>query len=111
MAARIEQAGILFAFTTSEVHQVRNLPYMAAQSVAYGLSPEAALRVLTINPARILGIADRVGSLEVGKIANIVVWDGDPLQIRSHVKHLIITGKQVPLDTRQTWLRDRYQDR
>ncbi|MBI4552518.1 MAG: amidohydrolase family protein [Candidatus Latescibacteria bacterium] len=109
MAGRLEKAGVTFAFTTSTAHQVRNLPYIAAQSVAYGLSPETALRAVTITTANILGVADRLGSLEAGKVANIVVWDGDPLQIRSHVKHLIIAGKEVPLDTRQTWLRDRYQ--
>ena len=80
-------------------------------SVAFGLPRDEALRALTINPAEIFGVADRIGSLEVGKIANLVVWDGDPLEIRSQVRHLFINGKPVSLTTKHTELYEKYRIR
>ncbi|GBC83507.1 Urease subunit alpha [bacterium HR10] len=66
---------------------------------------------MTIYPAEIFGVADRLGSIEVGKIANLVVWDGDPLEIRSQVRHLFINGKPVPLTSKHTQLYERYRNR
>jgi imidazolonepropionase-like amidohydrolase len=80
-------------------------------AAAFGLPREEALRAVTLYPARVLGIADRLGSLEVGKIADVLVTDGDLLEITSRVEYLFIDGRQVDLANRQTRLRDRYQAR
>jgi len=105
------EAGVKFAFLTNDAANVRNLPYHAAMAVAFGLPREEALKALTIYPAEIFGVADRLGSIEVGKIANLVVWDGDPLEIRSQVRHLFINGKPVPLTSKHTQLYERYRNR
>ncbi|RMH18666.1 MAG: amidohydrolase, partial [Gemmatimonadetes bacterium] len=83
-AAVLEAAGVLFAFGTGSDADVRNLPYHAAHSVAFGLDRDAALQAVTLNTARILGID--AGSLEPGKRADVIVTDGDPLQILTHVE-------------------------
>jgi imidazolonepropionase-like amidohydrolase len=104
-------AGVKFAFLTNDAANVRNLPYHAAMAVAFGLPREEAVKALTIYPAEIFGVADRLGSIEVGKIANLVVWDGDPLEIRSQVRYLFINGKPVPLTSKHTQLYERYRNR
>lgn len=90
---------------------VRDLPYHAARSVAYGLSPEAALRALTLNAAEILGVGGRMGNLEVGKRADILVTDGSPLQIVTHVDRAFINGVEVPLVSKHTELYKRFRKR
>ena len=75
---------------------VRNLPYHAATAAAYGLPADEALKSITLYPAQILGVADRLGSIETGKVANLVVTDGSLLEIRTHVKHVFINGRPVP---------------
>ena len=113
MAAEIARQGILFAFEQAGwgpgSRNVRNLPVPVAMSVAHGLSEEEALRAMTIYPAKILGIDDKLGSLEPGKKANVVIWTGSPIQLTSRVKTLIIKGEIVPLESVQTRLRDRYE--
>jgi len=113
MAAEIARQGILFAFEQAGwgpgSRNVRNLPVPAAMSVAHGLAEEEALRAMTIYPAKILGIDDKLGSLEPGKMANVVIWTGSPIQLTSRVKTLIINGEIVPLESVQTRLRDRYE--
>jgi imidazolonepropionase-like amidohydrolase len=111
IAKELAEAGVKFAFGTGDAAYVRNLPYHAAMAVAFGLSRDEAVKAVTITPAEILGVADRLGSLDVGKIANVVVWDGDPLEIRSNVRHLFINGKQVPLTTKHTELYQKYLNR
>jgi len=74
-------------------------------SVAHGLSEEEAIKAMTINPARILGIDDMVGSLEV---ANVVVWTGSPIQLRSRIDTVIIKGELIPMTSLQTRLYDKY---
>jgi imidazolonepropionase-like amidohydrolase len=108
-AALMAEKGVLFAFDVGGSHTVRNLPMPAALSVANGLSEEQAIKALTINPAKILGIDDTVGSLEVGKTANVVVWTGSPIQMRSRVQQVIINGKVIPLTSFQTRLRDKFE--
>jgi len=87
----------------------RNLPVPASMSVAHGLSEEEAIKALTINPAKILGVDAELGSLEAGKLANIVIWTGSPIQLRSRVKGVIINGKIMPLESIQTRLRDKFE--
>ncbi len=100
----LARAGVQIAFRTNSASDSRNLPYNAALATAYGLDPDEALRALTINPARIFGVADRLGSIEAGKVANLVVTTGDPMDVRSVVRHLFIRGQLVPQDDRHTRL-------
>ncbi len=112
-AAVLAEKGVLFAFGPGgwgpESRNVRNLPVPASLSVAYGLEQEQAVRALTINPAKILGIDDKMGSLEEGKIANLAIWSGSPIQMNSRVFQVIINGKLIPMESIQTRLRDQYK--
>jgi len=109
---KLHQAGVRFAITTGDGFDgERNLPYHAATASAYGLPPEEALRSITLSPAEILGIADRIGSLETGKDATLIVTDGDPLEIPTNVERAFIQGRRVDLTSRHTMLRDKYQER
>lgn len=109
-AGELRKAGIPFAFTTMSNHNVRNLPELAAMSVTFGLDEKAAVEALTLAPARILGIEKDYGSIAAGKVANIVIWSGNPLQLTSRVKTVLIRGVEVPLVSRQEQLRDKYAD-
>ncbi len=91
--------------------EIRDLPYQAGMASAFGLSKDDALKSVTLYPAQILGIADKIGSLEVGKIANIVVTDGDMLEPRTNIKYLFINGRLLPLTSRHTELFERFKDR
>ncbi|MFA9453163.1 MAG: amidohydrolase family protein [Candidatus Aminicenantaceae bacterium] len=111
-AAALAAHGVLFAFDSGGRgpgnRNVRNLPVPATISVAHGLSEEAAIKALTIIPAKILGIDDEVGSLEEGKVANVVIWTGSPIQLRSRIDTVIIKGELVPMTSLQTRLYDKY---
>jgi imidazolonepropionase-like amidohydrolase len=87
----------------------RNLPYVAGMAVAYGMPYEEALRAVTLTPAEIWGVDKELGSLDEGKTANVVVANGDPLDVRTDVKQVYIQGRAVPMVSRQTILRDEYQ--
>ncbi len=89
----------------------RNLPYNAATAAAYGLPKDEALKAITIYPAQILGISDRVGSLETGKDATLIVTNGDPLEIRTNVEMEFIQGKNIPLSSRHTHFYDKYKEK
>jgi len=108
LPAELHRRGIKFAFQSNDAHGVRSLPYQAGYAVAWGLPYEEALKALTIYPAEIFGVAGRVGSLEPGKLANVVVADGDPLEPRTVVKYVFIKGQAVPLETRQLRLYRQY---
>lgn len=107
-AGELFRAGVRFAFAADDDTNVRLLPYHAAQSVAWGLPREEALRALTLHAAEILGIADRVGSLEPGKMANLLIAKGDPLDVRTEITHVIIRGNPVDMGNRQSALYERY---
>lgn len=113
--ALLAKAGVKVAFAggTGEfgASGIRNIPYAAAQAVAFGLSHDEALRGLTLYPAQMLGVADRLGSLEVGKEASLLVADGDILDIRTHVTRMWIAGKEVSLESRHTRLYEKYRNR
>jgi imidazolonepropionase-like amidohydrolase len=104
-------AGVQLAFQSSDASNSRTLPYHAALATAYGLNSDEALNALTINPARIFGVADRYGSLEVGKVANVFVTTGDPLDVRTHVKHVFIRGEAIPFNDRHTELYEKFRAR
>jgi imidazolonepropionase-like amidohydrolase len=108
LPAELQKRGVKIAFASYDSHQVRNLPYAAGYAVAYGLPYEEALKALTLNPAEIWGLADKLGSLDVGKSANVVVANGDPLDVKTDVKHVFIAGREIPMRSRQTELRDAY---
>jgi len=105
------KAGVKVAITSGETENVRNLPYNAGFAAAYGMGREEALKAVTINPAEIFGVEDQIGSLEVGKQANLFVADGDPFQTQTDVKYLFINGYQVPIDSRHIQLYDEFLER
>jgi imidazolonepropionase-like amidohydrolase len=108
LPAQLQKRGVKVIIASSDAHNVRNLPYQAGYAVAYGLPYEEALRAITLYPAQAFGLDKDYGSLEVGKMANIVVANGDPLDVKTDVKHVFIAGQEIPMDNRQIRLRDQY---
>ena len=111
-AAVLAQKGVLFAFSESSRQGSRNVrrqPVPASLSVAFGLSEEDAIKALTINAAKILGIADQVGSLEKGKMANIFISTKPIIQLSARIMMVMINGRIIPLTSVQTMLRDKYE--
>jgi imidazolonepropionase-like amidohydrolase len=107
----LHRAGVKIAFSTGDGANSRHLPFHAALAVAYGLPAEAALQAMTVNPAQIWGVADRLGTIEVGKSADLFVASGDPLDIRTTVSAVFIAGKQISFDDRHTRLYEKYNAR
>jgi imidazolonepropionase-like amidohydrolase len=105
-AARLEKAGVTVAFAS---YNARDLRHAAGEAVGYGMPWEAALAAVTVVPARIWGIADAYGTLEPGKVADLVVWSGDPFELLTTAEHVFIDGREVPADTRQRQLLERYR--
>jgi imidazolonepropionase-like amidohydrolase len=111
-AALLHAAGVRVAFGTGSVADVRNLPYHAAHSAAFGLPKAEALRAVTLNAAEILGLGHELGSLEAGKRADLLITDGDPLEIVTRVHTLFIGGREIdPADNRHDQLYRRFKDR
>lgn len=111
LPALLHKAGVLFAINDEDgQHRGKNLPFNAGTAAAYGLPKEDALAAITLNPAKILGIADRTGSLEVGKDANIVVSEGDILDMRSsNISLVMIEGRIASLTDKHKQLYERYK--
>jgi imidazolonepropionase-like amidohydrolase len=109
--AELAKRGVKIAFASYDAHNSRNLPYAAGYAVAFGLPYDEAMKALTINPAEIWGIADQYGSLDVGKVANVVIANGDPLDVKTDVKQVFIAGREIPMTSMQTELRDAYSKR
>lgn len=109
--ALLQKAGVLFAISDEDAStRSRNLPFNAGTAAAYGLTKEEALAAITLNAAKILGIADKTGSLEVGKDANIVVSEGDILDMKSSIiTHAFIQGRPVDLNDKHKQLAERYK--
>ena len=108
-AAILARAGVKVALLETDTHKTRNLRQQAGNAVSYGMTWDQALRAVTLSPAEIFGVADRYGSLEPGKVANVVVWSGDPFEFTTGVEHVLIRGKEIPLKSRQTELFERYR--
>jgi len=104
----VHKAGVKFAFGSFGNQFSRNLPYQAATAVAFGLPYEEALKSVTLYPAQIWGVDDRMGSIEKGKWADMIVTDGDPLEVKTHVKRMFIRGKEVDLESKHTKLYQKY---
>jgi imidazolonepropionase-like amidohydrolase len=110
-AALLARAGVRFAIggdSSNQNHNARNVTQAAGIAVANGLSWTAALAAITLEPARIYGLADEIGSIETGKRADLVIWSGDPLELRTNAEQVFIGGRAVDMRSRQTLLRDRY---
>ncbi|HQU41993.1 MAG TPA: amidohydrolase family protein, partial [Pirellulales bacterium] len=110
--ARLHELGVKFCIASADrASMVRNLPYHAGTAAAYGLAPDEALKAVTLYPAQIFGVADRLGSLEAGKDATLFVTDGDPLETPSRVSLAFITGRRIDLNNRQQRLWEKYQEK
>jgi len=110
-AGLMRKAGVTVAIRTMQTENVRNLPYNAGFAAAYGMSKEDALRAVTIVPAEIFGVANKLGSIEVGKNANLFVSDGDPFETKTNILHVFIGGWQIPMVSRHTLLYDEFLKR
>ncbi|HYE13578.1 MAG TPA: amidohydrolase family protein, partial [Pyrinomonadaceae bacterium] len=111
-AAKLQAAGVRFCISAGDSGaHVRDLPFHAGMAAAFGLPKAEALKAVTLYPAQIMGVADRLGSIEQGKLANLVVTDGDLLEARTNVRHVFIAGRQIPLVSRHTMLYEQFKDR
>lgn len=111
LPALLKKAGVKFAFMTDSYNECFNLPHRAAESCAYGLSRDAMYKALTLDAAEILGVGELVGSIQPGKLGNLVISDGDPCELTSNIRYVFIDGKPVPLVSKHTRLRDQYLQR
>lgn len=109
-AALLARAGVRIAIVAGgDTHNARLIRQEAGNAVSYGLPWEQALRAVTLAPAEILGVADRYGSLQAGRVANVVIWSGDPFEFSTGVTSVFIRGREIPLTSRQTELLERYR--
>jgi imidazolonepropionase-like amidohydrolase len=109
--AALFRAGVRFAIVSDDASQSRNLPYEAAMARAYGLPADAALRAITLSPAEIFGVADRMGAIATGKDADLFVATGDIMDHRTGVTHVLIDGQEQSLETRHTRLWEQFRKR
>ncbi len=108
-AARLYKAGVPIAIQTSADNEVRDLPFQVEYAISYGLPEDAALAAVTLNPARFFGVDNQLGSIDAGKEANLVVLDGTPFRVKTHVVTELIEGKVVDLSNHQTRLYEFYK--
>ena len=115
-AALLSKAGVPIALIGNagggdeEAFNVRNLKQEAGNAVAYGLAWENALRAVTLAPAEVFGVSDRIGSLQAGREGNVVVWSGDPFEFTTRVEHVFVRGREYRDKTRQDLLMERYRN-
>lgn len=108
LPAQLYKRGLKIVFASYSAHNVRNLPDAAGYATAFGLPYDEALKAITLNAAEVWGVADQLGSLDVGKTANVVMANGDPLDVKTDVKQVFIQGQPIPMTDRQVRLRDEY---
>lgn len=109
--ALLKKAGVKFCFMSDSYSEAMNLPHRAAESCAYGLSRDDMYRALTLDAAEILGVGSQIGSIQAGKLGNLVIADGDPCELTSNIRYVFINGQPVPLTSKHTRLRDQYLER
>jgi len=109
--AVLSKAGVKIAFSSQSASLAKDLPYHAAKAAAFGLDRREALKAVTIYPAQIFSVDDMLGSIEKGKAANIVVTDGDILEMKTHIKHVFIDGQEMDLKTRYEELLEKFKKR
>jgi imidazolonepropionase-like amidohydrolase len=108
----LARAGVMISFSSGDSPAAgKDLPYHAAKAVAFGLPRDEAIKALTINPARIFGVADRLGSIEAGKDADLLIAAGDPLDSRTELKHLVINGRAIDMSNWWEALYDKFRRR
>jgi hypothetical protein len=110
-AALLRREGVQFAFKSDDWESAMNLPYRVGRSAGFGLSHDAAIRALTLDAAQILGLDSQLGSLQAGKVANVIVTDGDPLEVTTSLRYLFMDGKPVRLESHYTDLYRQYRAR
>ncbi|MBK9567787.1 MAG: amidohydrolase family protein [Saprospiraceae bacterium] len=110
-AGKMSKAGVKVAIRTDGSENTRNLPFNAGFAAAYGLGIDEALKAVTIYPAEIFGVADKYGSLEKNKVANLFVSTGDPFETKTQIEHLFIKGWKIPMESRHTLLYDEFLER
>ncbi|MEQ1515319.1 MAG: amidohydrolase family protein [Usitatibacteraceae bacterium] len=115
LAAKLAEAGVTFCIARGssgfDAAHERNLPYEAATAAAFGLDRNEALKAITLYPAQILGVADKLGSLDVGKLGSFFVADGDPLEATTKIERAFIQGREIDLANRQTQLNEKYREK
>jgi len=109
--AELVAAGVKIAFASFDNSFARRLGQNAANAIAYGLSPEDGLKAVTLYPAQMFGLSDQLGTLQVGKVANVIVTNGDPLDVTTDVKYVFIRGQLTSLDNRHKRLYEKYLNR
>jgi len=109
--ALLKRAGVKFCFMSDSYSEAMNLPHRAAESCAYGLSKDDMIRALTQDAADILGVGSQIGSIQTGKLGNLVIADGDPCELTSNIRYVFIDGVPMPLTSKHTRLRDQYLER
>jgi len=110
-ASEMHEAGVTVALRTGEVENVRNLNYHAGYAAAYGLGKEEALKAITINPAKIFGVDDQIGSIEAGKKATLFISDGDPFEPMNTIEQVFIRGYKIPMESRHSKLYEQFLER
>ncbi len=110
-AAKLQEAGVKVAIKTEEIENVRNLPFNAGFAATYGMGTEQALRAVTIEPAEIFGVSDRIGSIEEGKIANLFIANGDPFEPMTDIEQVFINGFKIPMTNRHRQLYEQFLNR
>jgi imidazolonepropionase-like amidohydrolase len=110
-AGELERAGVRVIFASFDSADSRGLPYEVGNAVAYGLPWEEGLKAITLYPAELFGVSDQLGSIEEGKVANLIVTDGDPLEIRTRIRYVFIKGERTPLGNKQLELYQTYRAR
>lgn len=110
-AAKMAKAGVKVALRTDDTENVRNLPFHAAFAAAFGLGKEEAWKAVTINPAEIWGLEEQLGSIEEGKIANLIVATEDPFETKAQIMHVFINGYRIPLSNRHIRLYQEFLER
>jgi imidazolonepropionase-like amidohydrolase len=115
LAGKLSRAGVRFCIADEgggfSMMNARNLPQHAGMAAAFGLPRDEALKAVTLYPAQILGVGTRVGSIEPGKVADLQVTDGDPLEVATRCEQVIIGGRLMPMESRQTRLFKKYDER
>lgn len=110
-AAKLHEAGVIVALRTDGAENVRNLPFNAGFAAAYGLGKEEALKSITLNPAKMFKVSDRLGSLDTGKNATLFIADGDPFEPKTQILHVFIDGYKIPMTNRHIRLYQEFLDR
>ncbi len=107
----LQKAGVQLAFATGGAASARDMPYEVGLSIAYGMDADEALKAMTVNPAKMFGVDRDYGSIEVGKVANVIVTTGDPIDIRTQIKEVFVKGLRQKFDDRHTELYEKYKAR